>query len=63
IWEAFKYVWISEKAVKTMENVDAIQKGLQHKPFNPNSEAHKKFLQKLESKKQALSKSFPHMSF
>lgn len=63
IWEKFKHVWLSENVLKTMDDVDTIQKGLRHNPFNPNSEAHKKFLQKLENKKQALSKAFPHISF
>ncbi|MFY0713577.1 GSCFA domain-containing protein [Seonamhaeicola sp. NFXS20] len=63
IWEKFKLVWISKEEYKIMNEVDVIQKGLQHKPFNPKSEAHKEFLQKLERKKQALSKTFPHISF
>lgn len=63
IWEKFRFVWISSDAFKTMEAVDAIQKGLLHKPFNPNSEAHQKFLQGLETKKAQLQLQFPHISF
>ena len=44
IWEKFQQVWISDETSKTMDAVDSIQKGFQHKPFNPNSEAHKIFL-------------------
>jgi lysophospholipase L1-like esterase len=50
IWDKFQEVWISKDTSKTMDDVDAIQKGLQHKPFNPNSEAHLIFLQSLELK-------------
>ncbi|GGD12772.1 GSCFA domain-containing protein [Hyunsoonleella pacifica] len=63
IWEKFKVVWISEESYEVMEHVETIQKGLQHKPFNPNSEAHQKFLQKLEVKKAQIISKFPHISF
>jgi lysophospholipase L1-like esterase len=63
IWEKFQQVWISKEASKTMEEVDTIQNGLQHKPFNPNSTAHQKFLQNLESKMQDLQFKFPNISF
>ncbi|MDD7887592.1 GSCFA domain-containing protein [Flavivirga sp. 57AJ16] len=63
IWNRFHEVWISSKADKTMEEVNAIQKGLQHHPFNSTSEAHQKFLQKLELKKEALRSQFLHISF
>ena len=63
IWEKFQYVWFSEAASKTMEAVGAIQKGLQHKPFNPNSEAHQQFLQNLKAQINRLCSQFPHISF
>ncbi len=63
IWEKFQSVWISKEASKTMETVDDIQKGLQHKPFNPNSEAHLQFLQKLELKIKEVQSAHPKISF
>lgn len=63
IWEKFISVWILEKASKTMEEIDAIQKGLKHKPFNPNSKAHKLFLNKLSERTDKLRLEFPHISF
>jgi lysophospholipase L1-like esterase len=63
IWEKFKSVWISKGASEIMEAVEFIQKGLHHKPFNPNSEAHIQFLQKLEEQKAQLSLKFPHIKF
>ena len=44
IWECFKNVWISDLAFKTMADVEAVQKGIMHKPFNSNSKAYLKFL-------------------
>ncbi|WP_178984518.1 GSCFA domain-containing protein [Winogradskyella helgolandensis] len=63
IWEKFQNVWISETASETMDEVETIQKGLQHKPFNSASEAHQKFLQKLEDKKAKLHAEFLHITF
>ena len=37
-----------------MDVVDVIQKDLQHKPFNPNSESHLTFLQNFEKNKKKL---------
>jgi len=61
IWDKFKMVWISDESFKTMEEVDVIQKGLHHKPFNPKSQAHQKFLQILEAKINTLKSQFPHI--
>ncbi|MCR8669043.1 GSCFA domain-containing protein [Aestuariibaculum sp. M13] len=63
IWEKFCSIWISKEAQKTMESVNEIQKGLQHKPFNPDSEAHKTFLGRLEIKKEEIQNKFNHIKF
>lgn len=63
IWERFKMVWIGENAMSTMDEVEIIQKGLEHRPFNPNSKAHQKFLQNLEVKKTKLQEQYPFMLF
>lgn len=63
IWEKFKEVWISPEVSKTIDDIDTIQKGLKHKPFNPNSEAHQLFLQKLNEKQKNLQSIFPHILF
>lgn len=63
IWEKFQSVWISKNASITMEEVEVVQKGLQHKPFNPNSEAHQQFLSNLILKQKQLQEQYPHMIF
>ncbi|PRX56063.1 GSCFA domain-containing protein [Flagellimonas meridianipacifica] len=63
IWERFKTVWISEKAYDVMDEVEAIQKGLSHKPFNSNSEAHKSFEKNLQVKIEYLQKNYPTINF
>ncbi|WP_375325439.1 GSCFA domain-containing protein [Flagellimonas sp. GZD32] len=63
IWERFKSVWISEADYSVMDKVDAVQKGLQHRPFNPESEAYKKFKTALETKITYLQQQYPFMKF
>ena len=63
IWEKFSNNWISESSKSTLKTVDSIQKRMHHKPFNPNSEEHKKFLHQIETDIQSLLKAFPFFSF
>jgi hypothetical protein len=63
IWENFKNVWVSKAAFPIMEKVKEIQQGLQHRPFNPESGEHQKFLKSLNNKIQALQVDFPQMKF
>lgn len=63
IWEKFRYAWISESAYPVMERVETIQKALAHKPFNPDSEAHKRFLKEVQTKIEYLQESNPTINF
>ncbi|MEH6659650.1 GSCFA domain-containing protein [Leeuwenhoekiella marinoflava] len=63
IWECFISVYVSEETHKTMQQVEEIQRGLAHKPFNANSEQHQKFLKKLEVKKSTLQAQYPQIRF
>lgn len=63
IWERFKDVWIKESAFGIMKEVDHIQKGLLHRPFNPQSDKHKQFLKELQSKIAAIQETYPFMEF
>jgi hypothetical protein len=63
IWEKFKEVWVSRKALPVMEAVAAIQKGLAHKPFNPKGEQHKEFVRILQEKINELQQEYPAISF
>lgn len=56
IWEHFKHVWIQENTFSIMKEVDNIQKGLAHKPFNVDSEQHKAFMIDLQQKIHILEK-------
>ena len=63
IWDKFLEVWISEETNKIMEDIDAVQKGLQHKPFNANSEEHEQFLMNLKESQLKLNDQFSHIKF
>lgn len=63
IWEKFKSVWISDSVYPVMDEVEAIQKGLLHRPFNPDSETHQKFKTSLRTKITYLQERYPFMKF
>lgn len=50
IWEQFKGTWIHKDSHTLMDEIDTIQKGLSHRPFNENSEQHQKFIEDLHLK-------------
>ncbi len=58
IWEHFKHIWLAENTASIMKEVETIQKGLAHKPFNPYSEEYKIFTQTLQSKIHRLKQDF-----
>jgi GSCFA family len=59
IWQRFAETTISEATHSTMKEIETIQKGLAHRPFNPNSESHQQFLSKLQDKMMQIQKRFP----
>ena len=63
IWQRFSETSISEESHSIMKEVEKIQKGLAHRPFNPNSASHQQFLSKLNDKMVKLQKQFPQIQF
>jgi lysophospholipase L1-like esterase len=63
IWQRFSESTISQESHSIMDEVETIQKGLAHRPFNPNSEEHKKFLGNLNQKINTLALKFPSIKF
>lgn len=63
IWEKFLNTWFLEANFATMMQVDNIQKGLQHRPFQKNSEQHQKFLRALRDKIDHVQLKNPHIIF
>ncbi|NAS14369.1 GSCFA domain-containing protein [Poritiphilus flavus] len=63
IWEKFVECWIADSAQPVMDKVAAVQKGLDHKPFNTNSKAYKDFRKSIEAKISYLKQDYPFMQF
>lgn len=63
IWKRFSETWMSTKTLQLLKRVEQLHTGLNHKPFNPNSEAHKKFQQQLKEQQLALKKEISHLNF
>lgn len=63
IWDKFKHTWISKDALGTMAEIESIEQGLNHRPFNPNSDAHHTFLRKLNERIEKLKKANPQLDF
>lgn len=63
IWMKFSENYINETEFETMQHVSEIQKALNHRPFNPNSESHIKFQDNLKHKINAIVAKYPEMKF
>ena len=63
IWKRFAVSLVSEDAFFTMNEVEAIQRDLSHRPFNTSSESYKKFQIQLETKINNIKSKFPFMNF
>lgn len=63
IWEKFTETWFLENTKQTMKQVDTIQKGISHKPFNKDSKEHQLFIEKLSEKKDKLMQQFSFIKF
>lgn len=63
IWDRFSKAVFVPDALKLMQKIDKIQKGIAHQSFHPDGEAHKMFLTKLKIQAKNLQEEFPFMKF
>ena len=63
IWEQFATSTISEESLSLMIEIESVQKSLAHKPFNPNSESHQKFVNHLDLKIKTIQNQYPFIKF
>ena len=63
IWERLSETTISKATFSTMEKIASVQKRLAHRPFQPHSESHSKFLENLQKEITELQKQFPFLKF
>lgn len=58
IWERFKQAWIDPKSYALIQEFEGIKRDLAHRPFNPESPSHQKFLDNLQKKLDKYSMDF-----
>ena len=63
VWEKFIATCIEEPSQQLMKEIDVIIAAKNHKPFNPSSQQHKKFLQTNLEKVKKLQEQFSYISF
>lgn len=63
IWSRFSENYINPKEFTVMEKVSDVQKAIRHRPFNPDSASHQKFLENLNQKINTLAQDYPFMKF
>ena len=62
VWEKFIAACIDESSQHLMKEIAMIVAAKNHKPFNPTSEQHKKFVQINLEKVKKLQQQFPHIN-
>ena len=63
IWEKFYKAYVDKRVFVVMMQVDEIAAALNHRPRNPQSDAHKGFLQKTLVKVMQLKAAYPELDF
>ncbi len=63
VWEKFVAACINESSQQLMKEINIINAARNHKPFNPGSEQHKKFLQTKLQKINHLRQQHPYINF
>ncbi|MDR1675045.1 MAG: GSCFA domain-containing protein [Tannerella sp.] len=61
LWERFAETWLEAAARETLDEVTDIQRALNHRPLNPQSEAHKQFLSQTLLKVRRLCAKNPYL--
>jgi len=63
IWIQFFENYISESEFGLMNEICEVQRALQHRPFNQNTESHLKFLENLNLKIDKIKEKLPEVAF
>lgn len=63
IWDCFVQTCISEDSLEIMKESEKICKALSHKPFYPDSDEYKRFLEQIMLKIERLNGKYPYLDF
>lgn len=61
VWECFGNCYFSPSTFSFMKEWEKIRRGLAHRPFNPETEAHQAFLSQILLKIEELKEKFPYL--
>lgn len=63
IWQRYRETAVAKSALTILEEIGSIQSSLNHRPFNPESESHQKFVRKLQVRIDQLCSQYPFLNF
>lgn len=63
IWEQFSDHYFDEETIKLNQRIIKIVKSLQHRPFNPDTDIHRQFTDKVMQDIEDLTKAYPWIKF
>lgn len=63
VWEHFRAACIDPSSHAVMSDLEEINRAMKHRPFNPNSEAHRQFLTLHLHRVRALQQQYPFLDF
>ncbi|MEO5996138.1 MAG: GSCFA domain-containing protein [Chitinophagaceae bacterium] len=63
VFEKFTEYYIDKEAISCMEEIRDLVKAFKHKPFQPATQAHRKFMELNLVKVQQLQQKYPHINF
>jgi len=63
IWDQFSETFFTKETMGIIIEVDKIIQAQNHRPLNPDTPGHKKFIENLENQKKDISKKYPFIRF
>lgn len=63
IWEKFKEIFVKNSTFSLIKEIQNLQKSLEHRPLNFQSQAYEKFEQSTQQKKKLLEEKYPWLKF
>ena len=61
IWQCFCDTYFKQDTLQIMRQWDDIRKGIEHRPFNAESDAYRRFLSQILLKIEKLKEKFPYL--
>ena len=63
IWEQFSAHYISPEAIRLMQRIGNLRKGMEHRPFHAQSAEYKRHIEKIHAEMDEITRQFPTISF